>query len=67
MGGSVVRRPDRFTTHLIANMALGPKYEYCSLFGIPLLKPGYIEHLWENRDNPQVKPDDPELVSYLCG
>jgi hypothetical protein len=58
MGGSVMQDTDSTTTHLVAKKALGPKYKYCKVFNVPVLKKEWIEDLWEaskNGNQSQVK------------
>ncbi|XP_014232915.1 protein ECT2 isoform X1 [Trichogramma pretiosum] len=62
MGGSVKRDMGTKTTHLIAKTCGGEKCRYADTFRVPILKPGFIEELWADRDNLDSHYDQEELI-----
>ncbi|XP_034231179.1 protein ECT2-like isoform X2 [Thrips palmi] len=67
MGGSVRLEPNRHTTHLIAAVTTGPKYEYASTFLVPVMSTEWVWACWRMRDSPTVHANDEAMMVHRLG
>ncbi|XP_055533727.1 protein ECT2 isoform X3 [Wyeomyia smithii] len=62
MGGSIRKDMNTKVTHLICNTTGGEKYQYAMTFRLAVVRPSWVTHAWQNRDDPSLVATSEEFT-----
>ncbi|XP_053689992.1 protein ECT2 [Sabethes cyaneus] len=62
MGGSIRKDMNTKVTHLICNTSGGEKYQYAMTFRLAVVRPSWVLHAWQNREDPGLVANSEEFT-----